>query len=83
MEIKSSLNDSRNLLSNWRDFDEFPCKWTGVSCYHNEKRVRSMYVISPISFLVHLFILYFCSNLFLCFILWGFSETFHTCNLVA
>lgn len=42
LEIKSRLNDSRNFLGNWRDSDEFPCKWTGVSCYHHDHRVRSM-----------------------------------------
>lgn len=42
LEIKSRLNDSRNFLSNWRDSDEFPCKWTGVSCYHHDHRVRSI-----------------------------------------
>lgn len=44
LEVKSSLNDSGNFLSNWRDTDEFPCKWIGVSCYHHDHRVRSMYV---------------------------------------
>ncbi|RVW35563.1 LRR receptor-like serine/threonine-protein kinase FEI 1 [Vitis vinifera] len=42
LEIKSRLNDSRNFLGNWRDSDEFPCKWTGVSCYHHDHRVRSI-----------------------------------------
>lgn len=44
LEIRSCLNDSRNLLSNWQASDESPCKWTGITCHPNEQRVRSMYV---------------------------------------
>ncbi|KAK9278919.1 hypothetical protein L1049_028500 [Liquidambar formosana] len=42
LEIKSTLNDSRNLLSNWIDSDESPCKWTGISCHNYDQRVRSI-----------------------------------------
>ncbi|KAJ4712180.1 Receptor-like protein kinase [Melia azedarach] len=42
LEIKSSLNDSRNLLGNWQSTDESPCKWTGISCYPHDQRVRSI-----------------------------------------
>ncbi|KAE8124087.1 hypothetical protein FH972_018997 [Carpinus fangiana] len=42
LEIRSCLNDSRNLLSNWQASDESPCKWTGITCHLNEQRVRSI-----------------------------------------
>uniref|UniRef100_A0A5B6ZPL5 Putative Leucine-rich repeat protein kinase family protein isoform 1 n=1 Tax=Davidia involucrata TaxID=16924 RepID=A0A5B6ZPL5_DAVIN len=42
LEIKSTLNDSKNFLSNWKDSDESPCKWTGVSCHPHDQRVRSI-----------------------------------------
>lgn len=42
LEIRSCLNDSRNLLSNWQASDESPCKWTGITCHPNEQRVRSI-----------------------------------------
>ncbi|XP_047316790.1 LRR receptor-like serine/threonine-protein kinase FEI 1 [Impatiens glandulifera] len=42
LEIKSSLNDSNNLLSDWRDSDESPCKWTGITCYPDSQRVNSI-----------------------------------------
>ncbi|KAH9719848.1 protein kinase domain-containing protein [Citrus sinensis] len=42
LEIKSSLNDSRNLLGNWQATDESPCKWTGISCHTHDQRVRSI-----------------------------------------
>lgn len=50
LEIKSSLNDSRNLLGNWQATDESPCKWTGISCHTHDQRVRSMYVTLLCSF---------------------------------
>lgn len=50
LEIKSTLNDSKNLLSNWVASDESPCNWTGISCYPQDQRVRSMYVL-PIFFI--------------------------------
>nr|AMM42837.1 LRR-RLK [Vernicia fordii] len=42
LEIKSTLNDSRNVLGNWLDTDESPCKWTGISCHPNDQRVSSI-----------------------------------------
>ncbi|KAA3458331.1 LRR receptor-like serine/threonine-protein kinase FEI 1 isoform X3 [Gossypium australe] len=42
LEIKSTLNDSKNFLGNWQATDENPCNWTGISCYPNDHRVRSM-----------------------------------------
>ncbi|XP_062168485.1 LRR receptor-like serine/threonine-protein kinase FEI 2 [Alnus glutinosa] len=42
LEIRSCLNDSRNLLSNWQASDESPCKWTGITCHLNDQRVRSI-----------------------------------------
>ncbi|KAL0355899.1 UNVERIFIED_CONTAM: LRR receptor-like serine/threonine-protein kinase FEI 1 [Sesamum radiatum] len=44
LEVKSSLNDSKNILSNWKDTDESPCQWTGISCSPDDQRVISMYV---------------------------------------
>ncbi|CAK8563133.1 unnamed protein product [Lathyrus sativus] len=43
LEIKSTWNDTKNVLSNWQDFDESPCAWTGISCHpDDEQRVRSI-----------------------------------------
>ncbi|KAK7388984.1 hypothetical protein VNO78_23815 [Psophocarpus tetragonolobus] len=43
LEIKSTLNDTKNVLSNWQDFDDSPCAWTGISCHPgDEQRVRSI-----------------------------------------
>ncbi|KAJ0105643.1 hypothetical protein Patl1_17868 [Pistacia atlantica] len=42
LEIKNTLNDSRNLLVNWQATDETPCKWTGISCHTHDQRVRSI-----------------------------------------
>ncbi|KAK6249918.1 hypothetical protein SCA6_003923 [Theobroma cacao] len=42
LEIKSTLNDSKNFLGNWLASDESPCSWTGISCYPNDQRVRSI-----------------------------------------
>ncbi|KAG5056639.1 hypothetical protein AAZX31_05G029100 [Glycine max] len=43
LEIKSTLNDTKNVLSNWQEFDESPCAWTGISCHPgDEQRVRSI-----------------------------------------
>ncbi|KAK8287679.1 hypothetical protein V6Z11_D07G073500 [Gossypium hirsutum] len=42
LEIKSTLNDSKNFLGNWQATDENPCNWTGISCYPNDHRVRSI-----------------------------------------
>ncbi|KAG8379116.1 hypothetical protein BUALT_Bualt07G0054600 [Buddleja alternifolia] len=42
LEVKTSLNDSKNFLSNWRDSDESPCLWTGISCSPKDQRVISI-----------------------------------------
>ncbi|KAL5064755.1 hypothetical protein RYX36_026492 [Vicia faba] len=43
LEIKTTWNDTKNVLSNWQDFDESPCAWTGISCHpDDERRVRSI-----------------------------------------
>ncbi|KDP31199.1 hypothetical protein JCGZ_11575 [Jatropha curcas] len=42
LEIKSTLNDSRNVLGNWLDTGESPCKWTGISCDPSDQRVSSI-----------------------------------------
>ncbi|KAJ8771878.1 hypothetical protein K2173_027055 [Erythroxylum novogranatense] len=42
LEIKSALNDSRNMLGNWQASDESPCKWTGISCDPHDQRVNSI-----------------------------------------
>lgn len=42
LEIKSTLNDTKNLLSNWVASDESHCAWTGISCHPQDQRVRSM-----------------------------------------
>ena len=44
LEIKDTLNDSRNLLSNWQASDDSPCKWTGITCDPHDQQVQSMYV---------------------------------------
>ncbi|XP_061364611.1 LRR receptor-like serine/threonine-protein kinase FEI 1 [Gastrolobium bilobum] len=42
LEIKSSLNDTKNVLSNWQEYDESPCAWVGISCHPGEQKVRSI-----------------------------------------
>uniref|UniRef100_A0A3Q7GFH4 Protein kinase domain-containing protein n=2 Tax=Solanum lycopersicum TaxID=4081 RepID=A0A3Q7GFH4_SOLLC len=42
LEMRTLLNDTKNVLSNWNDSDESPCRWTGISCYPNEQRVQSI-----------------------------------------
>ncbi|XP_052183033.1 LRR receptor-like serine/threonine-protein kinase FEI 1 [Diospyros lotus] len=42
LEFKSTLNDTNNTLSGWRDTDESPCNWTGVSCNPQDQRVTSI-----------------------------------------
>ncbi|GER50002.1 leucine-rich repeat protein kinase family protein [Striga asiatica] len=44
LELKASLNDSKNYLGDWTESDEFPCKWTGITCSQQEQKVISMYV---------------------------------------
>ncbi|KAK2418029.1 Leucine-rich repeat protein kinase family protein [Trifolium repens] len=41
--IKNTLNDTKNVLSNWQEFDESHCAWTGISCHPgDEQRVLSI-----------------------------------------
>ncbi|GKV14130.1 hypothetical protein SLEP1_g25043 [Rubroshorea leprosula] len=42
LEVKSTLNDTRNSLDNWQASDESPCNWTGISCYPQDQRVREI-----------------------------------------
>ncbi|CAL0307219.1 unnamed protein product [Lupinus luteus] len=42
LEIKSTLNDTKNVLSNWQELDESPCRWTGITCHPGEQRVREI-----------------------------------------
>ncbi|OMP04906.1 hypothetical protein COLO4_09206 [Corchorus olitorius] len=42
LEVKSTLNDTKNYLGNWLPTDDSPCGWTGISCYPNDQRVRSI-----------------------------------------
>ncbi|XP_042042394.1 LRR receptor-like serine/threonine-protein kinase FEI 1 isoform X1 [Salvia splendens] len=42
LEVKASLNDSNNFLSNWEDIDESPCNWTGIACSPHDQRVISI-----------------------------------------
>lgn len=46
LEFKRTLNDSKNYLSDWNDYDESPCKWTGISCHPKDQNVIAMYVTS-------------------------------------
>ncbi|CAA0820830.1 Leucine-rich repeat protein kinase family protein [Striga hermonthica] len=39
LELKVSLNDTGNFLTNWNESDDFPCKWTGIACSRHDKRV--------------------------------------------
>ncbi|KAK7411478.1 hypothetical protein VNO78_02912 [Psophocarpus tetragonolobus] len=42
LEIKSTLNDTKNFLSNWRQSDKSHCTWTGITCHPGEQLVRSI-----------------------------------------
>ncbi|KAJ0527648.1 putative protein kinase RLK-Pelle-LRR-XIIIa family [Helianthus annuus] len=42
LEFKESLNDSRNVLSDWVNNDENPCQWTGITCYQSDQRVLAI-----------------------------------------
>ncbi|OWM65346.1 LRR receptor-like serine/threonine-protein kinase FEI 2 [Punica granatum] len=42
LEFKSTLNDTKNILSNWQALDDSPCGWTGISCYPDDQRVQSI-----------------------------------------
>ncbi|CAA0826810.1 Leucine-rich repeat protein kinase family protein [Striga hermonthica] len=42
LELKASLNDSKNFLGDWTESVEFPCKWTGITCSQQEQKVISI-----------------------------------------
>ncbi|CAN4088171.1 unnamed protein product [Withania somnifera] len=42
LEMRTLLNDTKNVLRNWNESDESPCRWTGISCYPNDQRVQSI-----------------------------------------
>ncbi|XP_027121608.2 LRR receptor-like serine/threonine-protein kinase FEI 2 [Coffea arabica] len=42
LEFKTSLNDSKNYLSNWNASDASPCRWTGISCHPEDQSVISI-----------------------------------------
>ncbi|CAI9112314.1 OLC1v1012751C1 [Oldenlandia corymbosa var. corymbosa] len=42
LEFKTSVNDTKNYLSNWNASDEFPCGWTGISCHPEDQTVISI-----------------------------------------
>ncbi|KAE9467289.1 hypothetical protein C3L33_00798, partial [Rhododendron williamsianum] len=42
LELKTTLNDTKNFLSNWDDSDDTPCKWTGITCNPADSTVFSM-----------------------------------------
>lgn len=42
LEVKTSLNDSKNFLRNWNDSDDSPCQWIGISCDTQDSRVISI-----------------------------------------
>lgn len=42
LELKSSLNDSINVLPDWNFSNEYHCNWTGVYCHAQDQRVRSI-----------------------------------------
>lgn len=46
LEFRSTLNDSKNYLSNWNDSDDTPCKWIGITCNPQDQSVLAMYVTS-------------------------------------
>lgn len=42
LELKNVLNDTKNALGNWRDTDDTPCQWTGISCNPKDQTVISI-----------------------------------------
>ncbi|KAJ7566184.1 hypothetical protein O6H91_02G091700 [Diphasiastrum complanatum] len=42
MELKNSLENPDKVLTNWRETDETPCGWTGVTCDPNLKLVTDI-----------------------------------------
>ncbi|MED6181612.1 hypothetical protein PIB30_020876 [Stylosanthes scabra] len=47
LEMKSTLNDTKNVLSNWQELDESPCSWTGISCYPDDAEQRVRFINLP------------------------------------
>ena len=71
LEIKSTFNDTKNVLGNWQEFDETHCAWTGISCHSgDEQRVRSMYADNTCTVFCYLLFLTFSAEYgILCFVL--------------
>ncbi|KAG5536712.1 hypothetical protein RHGRI_024217 [Rhododendron griersonianum] len=42
LELKTTLNDTKNFLSNWDDSDDIPCNWTGITCNPADSTVFSI-----------------------------------------
>ncbi|KAF7134641.1 hypothetical protein RHSIM_Rhsim08G0160400 [Rhododendron simsii] len=42
LELKKTLNDTKNFLSNWDDSDDTPCNWTGITCNPADSTVFSI-----------------------------------------
>ncbi|KAL9272656.1 LRR receptor-like serine/threonine-protein kinase FEI 1-like protein, partial [Drosera capensis] len=42
LEFKSTLNDTKDILGDWKDTDESPCNWTGISCNLQDQSVTSI-----------------------------------------
>ncbi|PWA80827.1 leucine-rich repeat protein kinase family protein [Artemisia annua] len=42
LELKHSLNDTKNGLSDWVISDENPCQWTGITCHQGDQRVQEI-----------------------------------------
>lgn len=47
LEMKTTFNDTSNHLTNWRDSDESPCKWSGVTCDDNPQDQRVVSINLP------------------------------------
>ncbi|XP_031499730.1 LRR receptor-like serine/threonine-protein kinase FEI 2 [Nymphaea colorata] len=42
LEVKMQLNDSQQVLSDWRSSDSTPCNWIGINCDPHDLRVTSI-----------------------------------------
>ncbi|KAK1363376.1 LRR receptor-like serine/threonine-protein kinase FEI 2 [Heracleum sosnowskyi] len=42
LDLRRTLNDSKSFLSDWKDSDESPCQWTGISCNADDLTVSSI-----------------------------------------
>ncbi|XP_021761680.1 LRR receptor-like serine/threonine-protein kinase FEI 2 [Chenopodium quinoa] len=42
LELKNVFNDTNNALGNWRDTDDTPCQWIGISCNSEDQTVISI-----------------------------------------